>query len=113
MSTRYHVCGIDDLHRKTTGAEVETNSGLLSIIILRIDNKISAYVNKCPHTGVNLEWRPHQFLDTSGNFLQCATHGALFELGTGACIQGPCNGQFLTPIETEIEADEIYITFKD
>lgn len=30
--------------------------------------------------------------------IQCATHGALFEIETGHCIAGPCLGQNLQKI---------------
>lgn len=109
MPTRYYVCKIDDLQGKTTGVELETPKGLIKIIVLKLNDKITAFINQCPHTGVNLEWRAHQFLDSSGNLLQCATHGALFEIVTGECIQGPCHGQSLQSVHIEIDTSEIYI----
>ena len=27
----------------------------------------------------------------------CATHGAAFEIETGSCVSGPCEGDSLTP----------------
>lgn len=58
-----------------------------------------AYVNKCPHMGVELNWMPGRFMDSDNLFLQCATHGALFKPGDGECIAGPCQGDVLTALE--------------
>ncbi|MEE8263379.1 MAG: Rieske (2Fe-2S) protein, partial [Gammaproteobacteria bacterium] len=41
-------------------------------------------------------WVPDQFLDETGNLLQCATHGALFRIEDGFCVAGPCTGASLT-----------------
>jgi nitrite reductase/ring-hydroxylating ferredoxin subunit len=68
------------------------------IVVVRRNGRVHAYVNRCPHTGVNLEWLPHQFLDSSGKYLQCALHGALFRIADGHCVHGPCAGDALQPI---------------
>jgi len=38
-------------------------------------------------------------LDPEDSFIQCALHGALFRLEDDYCLQGPCAGQSLKPIE--------------
>ena len=40
----------------------------------------------------------------------CATHGALFEVETGLCIDGPCMGDYLKPLQSSIVKDEVIIT---
>lgn len=76
-------------------------AGERGYILLRHAGKVYAYINRCPHTGANLEWLPNQFFDRSGDYLQCAVHGALFEPDTGHCARGPCAGDALTAIEVE------------
>ncbi len=66
------------------------------VVVTRRDGRLHAYRNRCPHTGVSLEWFPDAFLDREGQHLQCATHAALFRIGDGHCIAGPCKGQGLT-----------------
>jgi len=80
------------------------------IIIVRWGRQIFGYVNKCPHDGVNLDWETNQFLDPNGVRLMCGKHGALFELGTGICVDGPCKGKGLTPIALTVLDNEICIT---
>ncbi|MGO1692607.1 MAG: Rieske (2Fe-2S) protein [Marinobacter sp.] len=58
-----------------------------------------AYLNQCPHMGVELNWMPGRFMDTDNLFLQCSTHGALFKPGDGECIAGPCQGDALTALD--------------
>lgn len=70
-------------------------------VLIRRNNRIYAYRNRCPHTGVNLEWLPNQFFDSSGHYLQCAVHGAIFEVESGHCLRGPCAGDALTPVKVE------------
>ncbi len=65
-------------------------------------NKIYVYQNSCPHIGVALEWVEDQFLDSSHTMIQCANHGALFVIESGACVAGPCTGQKLTAVKFNV-----------
>lgn len=58
-----------------------------------------AYLNQCPHMGVELNWKPGGFMDSDNLFLQCSTHGALFKPRDGECIAGPCQGDALTALD--------------
>lgn len=70
---------------------------------------IYLYENSCPHKGIPLEWLPDTFLDIEKQFIQCATHGALFTIDQGLCIAGPCTGANLAPVSFEIIEGQIYI----
>ncbi|WP_004578851.1 Rieske (2Fe-2S) protein [Marinobacter nanhaiticus] len=59
---------------------------------------IYAYLNLCPHLGIELNWLPDRFMDPDNCFIQCATHGALFTVDDGHCIAGPCAGDHLFPL---------------
>lgn len=72
--------------------------------VVRHRGKACAYVNQCPHAGTELDWQPGEFFDVAGLYLVCATHGAVFEPGTGLCVAGPCRGASLRPLEVR-EAD--------
>ena len=72
--------------------------------LVRQGEKLSAYINCCPHTGVELDWQPNQFLDVRGEFIQCSLHGALFRIDDGLCVHGPCLGQSLQALDTVIES---------
>jgi nitrite reductase/ring-hydroxylating ferredoxin subunit len=66
-----------------------------------------AYVNRCPHMGTELDWQPGEFLEESGLYLVCATHGALFEPATGLCVAGPCRGASLERVPITEEGGEV------
>jgi len=80
------------------------------IIVVRWGRQVFGYVNKCPHDGVNLDWERNQFLDPNGIRLMCGKHGALFELGTGNCVDGPCKGRGLTPVALAVLDGDICVT---
>lgn len=67
-------------------------------VVVRKHERFYVYLNRCPHIGINLEYQADQFLDREEQYLQCANHGALFEIETGLCIAGPCSGQSLTAV---------------
>lgn len=68
------------------------------IVVLRWGRRMFGYVNACPHHGERLDWERDQFFDPTGTRLICGKHGALFELDTGLCIDGPCRGLRLEPV---------------
>ena len=55
----------------------------LNLLAVRRDGQVHAYINRCPHRGIALEWRPDDFLDDSRSLIRCATHGALFLIESG------------------------------
>jgi nitrite reductase/ring-hydroxylating ferredoxin subunit len=83
--------------------------GSHSIFVVKKDGLLHVYKNQCPHLNIELEWQPHQFLDSENYFIQCSTHGALFEVDTGLCVSGPCMGQHLIKIESRIEDDKLMV----
>ena len=68
-----------------------------------------AYVNRCPHMGIELNWVPGRFMDTDNLFLQCSTHGALFKPGDGECIARPCQGDALTALDIREAGDSLEV----
>jgi nitrite reductase/ring-hydroxylating ferredoxin subunit len=53
---------------------------------------VHAYLNRCTHRALELDWEPGRFYDVDGRYLVCATHGALYTPDTGRCVGGPCTG---------------------
>lgn len=75
--------------------ELLTPAGPVPAFVFRWRGAVHAYVNRCAHVPVELDWNPGKFLDTSGDWLICATHGALYEPASGECVAGPCVGRRL------------------
>ena len=98
----YPLCRRDAIPENgARGFSVETPHGPRDVLLACRNGRIYGYLNRCPHTGVNLDWVPDRFLDRSGEYLQCATHGALFRIHDGFCIHGPCAEQSLQPVTIE------------
>lgn len=51
-----------------------------------------AYLNRCTHVAMALDWQPNRIFDDSGQWLLCASHGAAYLPDTGQCAGGPCRG---------------------
>jgi nitrite reductase/ring-hydroxylating ferredoxin subunit len=103
------LCAIDDLEERCAMELVIEERQLFAI---RQDNTIFAYWNLCPHRSSPLNWVPNQFLDVENQLIQCALHGALFEIDTGLCVAGPCSGDNLEPVELRYE-DQFYYVAAD
>ncbi|WP_455376208.1 Rieske (2Fe-2S) protein [Kaarinaea lacus] len=88
---------------------IETDSIPVNIFIININKNLFAYENRCPHTGVTLNWQPDQFFDIENHFIQCSTHGALFRFDDGYCVRGPCVGAKLQSLPLKIEDGEVYV----
>jgi hypothetical protein len=59
---------------------------------VRYQGEVHAYLNRCAHVAMEMDFQPNQFFDSSGDWLICATHGALYQPQTGQCRGGPCRG---------------------
>ena len=77
-------------------------------LLVNYQGNLFAYVNRCPHTGITLDWVNNQFFSVDGRYLMCATHGAVFEPPSGECIWGPCVGLALQSVPIEIEDGQVY-----
>jgi nitrite reductase/ring-hydroxylating ferredoxin subunit len=66
--------------------------------VVRENDNVWGYVNRCPHAGHPLNLQPHRFLTPGRELILCSSHGALFDRQTGFCIAGPCGGQSLTSV---------------
>lgn len=59
---------------------------------VRFEGQPQAYLNRCTHVAMELDWQPNQVFDADGRWLVCASHGASFDPETGDCAGGPCRG---------------------
>ncbi len=59
---------------------------------VRFEGQVHAYLNRCTHVAMELDWQPNQIFDDTGQWLLCATHGAAYKPDDGACAGGPCKG---------------------
>ena len=107
---KIYLCRVQELvSHKAKGFSIDSGTGKQYIFLVYQDGKVYGYLNRCPHTGVSLDWVPDQFLDATEKLIQCATHGAQFRIEDGFCVYGPCHGASLTQIPIEIEGDDVFL----
>jgi nitrite reductase/ring-hydroxylating ferredoxin subunit len=71
--------------------------------------EILAYHNVCPHQGRNLNYAPDRFLFDPQGLLVCPHHGAMFDVASGICLQGPCQGASLQKVAIRIADDQVLL----
>lgn len=76
---------------------------------VRYGGKVHAYLNRCGHVPVELDWQPGRFFDDSGLYLICATHGAVYSPESGRCLGGRCNGTGLVPLAIIEQDGNVYL----
>jgi len=76
--------------------------------VVRFGGKAYAYLNRCAHVPMELDWEQGRFFESGGEFLMCATHGAVYRPETGVCAGGPCRGGRLRPIAVREAEGKVY-----
>jgi nitrite reductase/ring-hydroxylating ferredoxin subunit len=94
------VCSSTQLHDGGTGLRflVEHNGHLSPAFAVRHAGRAIAFLNRCAHKLVELDWQEGEFFDAERRYLVCATHGALYDPASGVCVGGPCRGAVLTAV---------------
>ena len=96
------VCTTDQLTEAGAGVRFEVThplNGALPAFVVRVEGQAKGYLNRCSHVPVELDWPTNQFLDESGLYIVCATHGAMYLAEDGQCAGGPCNGRGLIGLD--------------
>jgi len=105
------ICRADALAEGGQGVrfEVETVRGKAHAFVVRYDGAVHAYLNRCAHVPVELDWQQGHFFDHSGLYLICATHGAIYAPESGTCLGGPCKGGQLHKLAVVERDDAVYL----
>lgn len=89
--------------------EVERDGVRVAAFVIRFEGKVHAYLNRCAHIPMELDWQRGKFFDVFGMVLVCSTHGASYDPATGACREGPCRGGRLQPVAVEEVNGEVHL----
>ncbi|MDO8430860.1 MAG: Rieske 2Fe-2S domain-containing protein [Candidatus Binatus sp.] len=78
--------------------------------VINYEGRFHAYVNRCRHVPMAMDWVDNQFFAEDCNYLMCQTHNAYYEPESGECIAGPPTacGKYLYRVPLQIEGDTIY-----
>ncbi len=104
------LCALSDIpDGGAKGMEIGVGPQRLDLILLRDGNAVRAFRNACPHQGTPLETFPDRFLDATGQFLVCTTHGARFRVSDGVCVHGPCQGAALKRVPVRVAGGKVFL----
>jgi nitrite reductase/ring-hydroxylating ferredoxin subunit len=100
------ICRESELkHREIRRVDLDSES----VMLLRIDNEVHCFRNRCPHRGTELDWTPGIFWDLCNDMIQCSTHGARFDPRSGLCVTGPCKGESLQRVQPTLQSGDVYL----
>jgi nitrite reductase/ring-hydroxylating ferredoxin subunit len=94
VDSRKLICASEDLVEQGPGIrfDIDDAGEELPAFAVRYRGEPRAYINRCSHISLQLDFLAGRFFDRSGEYLVCATHGALYDPASGACAGGRCNG---------------------
>lgn len=111
MGSEAHIAAVDALPVESTFLfRVRDHDGgnVREAILVRLNGDVVGWLNYCQHLR-------HIRLDKGtgatmrGDELVCTNHGAMFEVDTGFCTFGPCEGAYLDPVEVAVRDGEVYL----
>ncbi len=80
------------------------------VLLLRSGDEVKAFVNRCAHFGVPLAAKQEHLIFKSNTSITCNVHYARFRWNDGFCEYGDCEGESLSPIPLQMDADgQIFI----
>ena len=81
----------------------------LDAILINDQGNYYAYVNRCRHMPTPLDFVRDEFYSDDRRYLQCYTHGALYEFASGLCVAGPCKGESLYRLPVQVDGGEVLV----
>lgn len=100
------LCRLEDIP-DPGGIDLEINGE--ACFAVRRGQSVYLYRNRCPHVGLPLNLMPGKFLDYEQQYIQCSSHGALFQLNDGHCVAGPCHGQHLESLSCQLVDGALFL----
>jgi nitrite reductase/ring-hydroxylating ferredoxin subunit len=108
-SRRKFVGNIAELaHGTSKKFTLRCAGNIIEAMLINYEGEVFAYLNRCRHIALSLDWVDNQFFTEDKRYLICANHGATYEPRTGECIWGPCAGASLQEVPLEIEDGNIF-----
>jgi nitrite reductase/ring-hydroxylating ferredoxin subunit len=76
--------------------------------VVRFHGGFHAFVNRCRHQSLPLDFGDAHFFDESCDALVCCHHGARYDPQSGRCVDGPCEGARLTRLALESRGHQLW-----
>ncbi len=79
------------------------NSGSRSVVLIKYEESVKAYINNCPHQNVPLNEAYKIDVNPFEKTMKCSVHDAFFNIEDGVCIEGPCWNEALETVDIRID----------
>ncbi len=108
--TSIPICSSDSLVEGGKGVRFPVTAGGENSngFVVRYDGRVYGYLNRCAHVPIELDWNEGDFFESSGLYLMCSTHGAIYTPENGRCAGGPCRGGRLRPIMVVEQEGQVF-----
>ena len=84
------LCSLSDLPAgETKGFVLGAGEWPLRGLLVRTGDSVNGFVNRCPHAGHMLSFRPDSFLTPDKSLILCQSHGALFDINAMRLVGFP------------------------
>jgi nitrite reductase/ring-hydroxylating ferredoxin subunit len=105
LMQRIFLCNSEDLINsdEAVSFDVIYIGRICRAFAIRYQDQVHAYLNRCAHVPMEMDYQPNRFFDSTGQLLICATHGATYQPQTGVCRSGPCNGGLIKIDLSEVD----------
>ena len=82
---------------------VGVGEAAVRVLLLRRGGDVWAYLNRCPHFSLPLNYEPDLFWTYDAASVMCAHHSAMFRFEDGVCYDGPCLGSALAAVAVRVD----------
>ncbi len=104
------LCELSDIpNGGSAGFVTELGARRAAVFAVRQGDTVFVYENSCPHIGSPLDNMTGSFLNDDETHIECGTHGALFQIDDGVCIAGPCAGDVLSAVMSEVRNGKVFV----
>ncbi|HYW75633.1 MAG TPA: Rieske 2Fe-2S domain-containing protein [Gammaproteobacteria bacterium] len=103
------LCCLEDIPVKGRGFVFGEGKEAFRVFVVRRDDMVFAYVNRCPHFGVPLDSGRDRFLNLDDTRIFCTQHCAEFRIEDGYCMDGPAQGHSLDPVPIRVACGEVIL----
>jgi nitrite reductase/ring-hydroxylating ferredoxin subunit len=105
-ATPIRLAHIDELRDPGARGFDPAGTGRDTVFVVRRGGTVYAYRDACPHYGnTAMAWRKDAYLNGDGTRIVCHAHGAQFDIESGACLIGPCEGKRLVSLTIDVTDD--------
>ena len=99
----------DMLHGTSRKFQLVCAGKALDGFVINFKGRFYAYINRCCHIAIPLDWTENEFFTRDHRHLLCLTHGSLYEPNTGLSIDGPCPGEYLEVIPVAVKQGQVLV----